>query len=98
MPLIKCDIDFILAWSANCVIVYTNASNHGVTFAITETRLLVPIVMFLRYVPLSTYDNVKLLQQLKAGFKKTINSNKYLSKAELLAFWGFWKWCTKNKQ
>ena len=34
---------------------------------------------------LSTQDNVKLLQQLKSGFKGVINWNKYLSKLELLA-------------
>ena len=34
---------------------------------------------------LSTQDNVKLLQQLKSGFKRIINSNKYRSKSELLA-------------
>ena len=34
---------------------------------------------------LSTQDNAKLLQQLKSGFKKVINWNKYLSKLELLA-------------
>ena len=29
---------------------------------------------------LSTQDNVKLLEKLKSGFKKTINWNKYQSK------------------
>ena len=33
---------------------------------------------------LSTQENVKLLQQLKSGFKRVINWNKYLSKPELL--------------
>ena len=36
-------------------------------------------------VTLSTQDNAKLLQQLNSGFKRVINWNKYLSKAELLA-------------
>ena len=34
---------------------------------------------------LSTQDNSKLLPQLKSGFKRTINWNKYLAKPELLA-------------
>ena len=34
---------------------------------------------------LSTQENTKFLQQLKSGFKRTINWNKYLSKPELLA-------------
>ena len=33
---------------------------------------------------LSTKENAKLLQQLKSGFKKVVNWNKYLSKPELL--------------
>ena len=34
---------------------------------------------------LSTQENTKFLQQLKSGFKRVINWNKYLSKLELLA-------------
>ena len=33
---------------------------------------------------LSTQDNSKLLQQLRSGFRRVINWNKYLSKTELL--------------
>ena len=40
-------------------------------FAITDTKLSAPVVT------LSTRDNVKLLEQLKSGFKRTINWNKY---------------------
>ena len=68
-----------MTWSANCVIVYTDIANHGAIFAITETKLYVPVVT------LSTQDNAKLLQQFKSGFKRIINWNKYLSKPELLA-------------
>ena len=57
---------------------YTDVANQGATFTITETRLYVPVVT------LSTQDNAKLLPQLKSGFKRTINWNKYLSKPELL--------------
>ena len=41
------------------------------TFAITDTKLNV------RVATLSNQDNAKLLQQLKSGFKRTINWNKY---------------------
>ena len=44
------------------------------TFSITDTKLNVPVVT------LSTQDNVKLLGQLKSGFQRTINWNKYQSK------------------
>ena len=37
------------------------------------------------FLTLSTQDNAKLLQQLKSGFKRIINWNKYLSNPELLA-------------
>ena len=56
-----------LTWSRNCVI--TNSTGEG-KFAITETKLYVPVVT------LSTQDNAKLLQQLKSGFKRIINWNK----------------------
>ena len=78
MPLINCEVNLILTWSANYVIVYTNVANQGVTFEITETNLYVPEVT------LSTQDNAKLLSQLKSGFKRAICWNKYLSKPELL--------------
>ena len=40
---------------------------------IIETKPYVPVVI------LSTQDNAKLLQQLKSGFKRIINWNKYQS-------------------
>ena len=79
LPLINCEVNIILTWSANCVIVSTNVANQNATSAITDTKLYVPVVA------LSTQDNAKLLQQLKSGFKRAINWNKYLSKPELLA-------------
>ena len=66
MPLISCEIDLILDWSANCLIIYTNIDNEVPTFTITETNLYVTVVT------LSIQDNAKLFPQLKSGFKKTI--------------------------
>ena len=54
-------------------------SNQNATFAITNTKRYVPVVT------LSTQENTKFLQQLKSGFERVINWNKYLSKPELLA-------------
>ena len=79
MPFINCEINLILTWSTNCVIVSTNVANQNATFEITDTKLYVPVVT------LSTQGNSKLLQQLKSGFKRIISWNKYLSKPELLA-------------
>ena len=35
-PLISCEINLILTWSANSVIVSTDVANPGTTFPITE--------------------------------------------------------------
>ena len=78
MLFINCEINFILRWPRNCLIVSTNVANQNATFEITDTKLYVPVVT------LSTQDNSKLLHQLKSGFKRVINWNKYLSKPELL--------------
>ena len=69
MQLINCEINLILTWSANFVIVSTVIPNQGATFAITDTKLYVPVVTS------SKQDNVKLLDKLKSGFKRTINWN-----------------------
>ena len=76
MPLNNCEVNLILIWPSTCVI--TNSIGAG-TFAITDTKLFVPVLT------LSIQDNAKLLQQLKSDFKIVINWNKYLSKPELLA-------------
>ena len=44
MPLINCEINLILAWSENCVIVCTKVANQNATFAITDTKLYVSVV------------------------------------------------------
>ena len=79
MPLINCEINLILTWPSSCVLIATAIQNQAVTFEITDTKLYVPVVT------LSTQENTKFLQQLKSGFKRVINWNKYLSKPELLA-------------
>ena len=53
MPLINCEAELILTWSADCVIIYINVANQVPTFKITETNLYVTVVT------LSTQDNVK---------------------------------------
>ena len=72
MPLINCEVNLILTWSANFVIVYTSVANKGATFQITETNLYVSVVT------LSTQDNAKILPQLKSGFKEqSVGINMY---------------------
>ena len=79
MPLINCEVNIILTWSSSCVIASVIVANQAATFAITDTKLYVPVVT------LSTQENTKFLQQLRSGFKRVINWNKDLSKPELLA-------------
>ena len=66
----------MLTWSKYCVI--TNSTGER-KFAITETKLYVPVVTF------STQGNAKLLQQLKSGFKRTIKWNEYESSVKTFA-------------
>ena len=70
MPLINCEVNLILTWSSTCVISYATGETK---FKITKSKRYVLIVT------LSTQDNAKLLQQLKSGFRRTINWNKYQS-------------------
>ena len=77
MSLNNCEVELIMTWSADCVIISTNVANQNPAFTITETNLSVSVVT------LSTQDNAKLLPQLKSTLKRTI-SQKYLAKPELL--------------
>ena len=70
IPLINCGVNFILPWSSDCVI---SSANGERKFKMTDTKLYVPVVT------LSNQDSAKLLQQLKSGFRRTINWNKYQS-------------------
>ena len=67
IPLINWEFNVELNWSKKCVIVAT-------TVVTAVAKLYVPVVNS------STQDNAKLLKQLKSGFKRTINWNKYQSK------------------
>ena len=75
MPLINCEINLILTWSNRCFIIDNPIAGQEPTFKITDTKLYVPVVT------LSTQDNAQLLEQLKSGFKRIINWNKYEPRA-----------------
>ena len=75
MPLSNCAISLMLTWSEKYVLIQkTSNDTKTTTFPITETKLYFPVLT------LSTQDNARLLQQLKSGFKRTINWNKFQSK------------------
>ena len=81
IPLINCEVELILTWFKNCVLidkltrdadyranprVYEIDNPKNVIFEIKDTKLYVPAVT------LSKEDDIKLLEQLKTGFKRTI--------------------------
>ena len=89
IPLINCGVELILNWLKNGVLidkstreadynadpnVYEIDSPENAIFEITDIKLFVPVVT------LSKEDDIKLLEQLKSGFKRTIIWNKYRSK------------------
>ena len=83
IPLISCEIFLELKWSKNCVITSLekrqvdagppeiNRSTTGATLAINDCKLYVAVVT------LSKDDEIKLLTNLKSGFKREIIWNKY---------------------
>ena len=86
IPLINSEVELILTWSKNCVLVdmttkVAGNNNHcpaivaptGLEFQITDTKLYVPVVT------LSKESDTKLSEQFKTGFKRTIKWNKYRS-------------------
>ena len=83
IPLISCELSLELKWDKNCVITSLeqrdigegNRDNAptGATLAINDCKLYVPALT------LSKDDEIKLLTNLKSGFKREIISNKYRS-------------------
>ena len=85
IPLISCEIFLELKWNKNCIITSleqrhvdagppaVNGTTTGATLAINDCKLYVPVVT------LSKDDEIKLLTNLKSGFKREIIWNKYRS-------------------
>ena len=63
MLLITCEINLLLIRSADCVI---HAATGATEFAITDTKLHVPVVT------LSIQDNAKTLKQLKSLLREQL--------------------------
>ena len=92
IPLINCEVELILTWFQNCILIdkSTREANYGAnpvvyeinnpedaTFKITDVKLFVSVVT------LSKENDIKLLEQLKTGFKRTIKWNKYKSQMSI---------------
>ena len=73
LSLINCEVELDLKWSRNCVLIEENNHIIGVSFIITSTKLYVPVLS------LSINDNIKFLENIMQGFKRTISWNKYRS-------------------
>ena len=92
IPLINCEVELILTWFKNCILIDTSIreADHNAdpnvyeidnpenaTFKITDVKLFVPVVT------LSKENNIKLLEQLKTEFKRTMKWNKYRSQMSI---------------
>ena len=86
MPLISCKVSLELKWNKNCVItslkerqvdagppVVRDGAPTGANLAINDCKLFIPVVT------LSKDDEIKLLTNLKSGFKREIIWNEYRS-------------------
>ena len=83
IPLISCEVSLELKWDKKCVVTSLEERNTGVgtrdnsptgaTIAINDCKLYVPEVT------LSKDDKIKLLTNLKSGFKRETIWNKYRS-------------------
>ena len=40
MPLVNCEVNLILTWSTNCVIVYTNVAIQGATYTMKQSFMV----------------------------------------------------------
>ena len=77
MPLINCEVNLVLTWSADCDIIYTDIANQIPTFTITETNLYAPVLYQLKVMQIYYHNQNWVL-------KRAISWNKYLSKPALL--------------
>ena len=87
--MVNCEIELDFSWSVICVIseisrtteVATNPPNLATdetktdsgTFQINSAKLYVPVVT------LSIYDNIRFLENIKQGLKRTVSWDKYRS-------------------
>ena len=86
IPFISCEVSLELKWNKNCVItslkerqvdagppVVRDGAPTGTSLAINDCKLYIPVVT------LSKDDEIKLLTNLKSGFTREIEWNKYRS-------------------
>ena len=92
MPLVNCEINFILTWSEKCVLtsevgrdkIIGTSSDENPQFSeinnpTNATFKITDTKLYVPVVTLSTKDDNNFLEQLKSGFKRTIKWNTYRS-------------------
>ena len=92
IPLINCEVELILTWFKNCVLIdkSTREANYGANPVVYEidnpedaTFKITDIKLFVSVVTLSKENDIKLLEKLKTGFKRTNKWNKYRSQMSI---------------
>ena len=73
MTLVNCEIEFELNLSNICLLIEEDDHITDASFTTTSTKIYVPVAT------LSINNNIKLLEDIKQGFKRTISWNKYRS-------------------
>ena len=90
MPLVNCEINFILTWSEKCVLtsevgrdkIIGTSSDENPQFSeinnpTNATFKITDTKLYIPVVTLSTKDDNNFFEQLKSGFKRTIKWDKY---------------------
>ena len=86
MPLINCDKELESKWKIFFAMIEEKDNVIGAVLIFTSTKLHVPVVT------LSINGNIKFLENIKQGFKRTFSWNKYRSEIKVLPNnnkWGY---------
>ena len=83
MPLISCEVSLELKWDKNCIItsdhVGVNLDSGNTVAPMVAIFVINDCKLYVLVVTLSEDDEIKLLTNLKLGFKRVIKWNKYRS-------------------
>ena len=81
MPLISCEVSLELKWDKNCIItsqqIGVNLDGGNTTAPTNATLIINDCKLYVPVVTLSKNNEIKLLTNLKSGFKREIIWNKY---------------------
>ena len=75
--MINCETELDLSWRKDCLLIEHHNNITGATIQLNNATLYVPVVT------LSISNNIKLLENIKQEFKRTILWNKYRSEVTM---------------